>query len=135
MGRKSSGAQKKNKKKSAKPSSPAPRTGHFMASDSNHSVILAGGYSDKSMGFMDVWRYAPSEGWICLQESVRGGASPLPRTMAAACVSGESLFLFGGMQQEGSQMLVYNDLWEFHITSKQWYVCGTESEIAFGCMI
>ena len=122
MGRKVSGAQKRSKKKSARPSTPPPRMGHFMASTCTGSVILAGGYSDKSVGFMDMWRYAPSVGWTCLYESVRGSSSPLPRAMAATCVSGESLFLFGGMQQEGSQMLVYNDLWEFNVSSQQWYV-------------
>lgn len=128
MGRKISGALKRNKKKSAKPSSPAPRTGHVMASNSAGGVILAGGYSDKSIGFVDVWRYVPSAGWMCLHESVRGSSSPLPRSMAAACVSGDSLYFFGGMQQEGSQMLVYNDLWEFNINSQQWRCLVEEVE-------
>ena len=42
--------------------------------------------------------------------------------MAAGCLMGSRLYLFGGLQQEGSQMLVYNDLWEFDLATRRWSV-------------
>ena len=116
-----SGSSKK--KKASKPSSPPPRTGHIMVSDCAGTVVVAGGYSDKSAGLMDVWSYnSSSSGWSCLYDSPPGSStsSPLSRSMAAGCLAGGCLFLFGGMQQEGSQMLVYNDLWQFNLASRQW---------------
>jgi N-acetylneuraminic acid mutarotase len=130
MGRKNNSGSSK-KKKANKPTSPAARTGHLMASD-GRTVVVTGGYSDKSTGFMDIWSYtcgsASTEGgeWMCLHETGGSGASPspLPRSMAAGCLLDGCLYLFGGMQQEGSQMLVYNDLWQFNLASRQWCVCA-----------
>jgi hypothetical protein len=119
----------KKKKSQPKPSSPPPRTGHILVSDGAGTVVVAGGYSDKSTGLMDVWSYRDSSGWECLYDSAlpsrsssssAAAASPLSRSMAAGCLAGGCVYLFGGMQQEGSQMLVYNDLWQFNLASRQW---------------
>lgn len=41
-------------------------------------------------------------------------------SMAAGCMIGSCVYIFGGLQQEGSQLLVYNDLWEFDLVTKRW---------------
>ena len=101
--------------------SPAARSGHVLVS-SGEGAVLTGGHGERAGGFLDVWAFSTGQ-WTLLHDSssrVSSGATPLPRSMAGGCMVGRSVYLFGGMQQEGSQVLVYNDLWEFNLDSRQW---------------
>lgn len=112
------------KKKPAKATSPPRRTGHLLLSDvaGTGPVVVTGGYSDVSSGLMDLWSYTTIGGWVRLHmsEGSAASASPLPRVNACGAMVGDKVYLFGGMQQQGQQMLVFNDLWEFSLELRQW---------------
>lgn len=126
------------KKKQEKCSAPAARWGHVLAEEGDVQGALKVSeevVSRESKGFFlfggdgkeelrDVWRLdSGSKGWTCIHDPSSSSSSsltPLPRVMAAGCAAGEYLYLFGGMRQEGGQLLVFNDLWEFSILSREW---------------
>jgi N-acetylneuraminic acid mutarotase len=57
-------------------------------------------------------------GWTLLKEGQsKPGAFPIERNAHASISYGNSLFVFGGQDEDNNKL---GDLWEFNITTKQW---------------
>ena len=72
------------------------------------NVILLGGYDD-SGALDDIWMYDTSRDvWVICSYN-RLNPHPLPRVDFDCCILKSKLYLFGGMQSDGEQVLIMNE--------------------------
>ena len=108
--------------------SPKGRAGHtFLAYGDN--VILLGGYDD-SGALDDIWMYDTSrDAWVICSYN-RLNPHPLPRVDFDCCILKSKLYLFGGMQSDGEQVLIMNDLWSLDLDSGIWTMIMEECPVS-----
>ncbi len=113
--------------------SPVGRAGHALLHNrfdvSGEQLILVGGYNECGP-LAEIWVYDIERS---LWSEVMGGISnkgPLPRVDFSACLLGTKIYLFGGMEQDNNQALIYNDLWSFDLISRQWLMLEEETCIS-----
>lgn len=128
------------------PIEPGARAGHILQLiPSRQEICLVGGYNENG-ALSDVWKYdLLKREWKKLQSTARkASASPLPRMEFDGCCLGGGgghigdgvgtvftapiatgtssfprIYLFGGMQFDGEQVLILNDLWSLDCTSTE----------------
>ena len=111
---------------------PEGRSGHALLhrqSDKNENIILVGGYNDTGP-LADIWVFDLSRN---IWQEIMGGSTnrgPLPRVDFDACILGNKLFVFGGMESDGDQALIYNDLWSFDLDSRIWTMLDEEAPVS-----
>lgn len=108
---------------------PRGRAGHgFYQIGEGAAGLLVGGYNEDGP-LADVWLFdlSASGGEVSriwqrvLYDETRD--HPLPRVDFAGCLLGGGVgyfYLVGGMASDGEQVLIYNDLWRFELSSGVW---------------
>ena len=110
-------------------SSPKGRAGHAFLRYGDNNAVLLGGYDDKE-SLDDIWMYdGGRETWVMCSYN-RLNPHPLPRVDFDCCILGSKLFLFGGMQSDGEQVLILNDLWSLDLNSGIWTMITEECPVA-----
>lgn len=112
---------------------PCGRAGHALLHHRHPSwgeqLVLVGGYNELGP-LADIWIYDIQKS---LWSEIMGGVSnkgPLPRVGFSACLLGSKVYLFGGMEQDNQQALIYNDLWSFDLISRQWIMLIEEAPVS-----
>lgn len=121
---------------------PSPRIGYSWTGFGSHTVIMGGVTPPVGSTFLvciqtpsqcqfhgSIWFYAPGNkglpaagsitgtSWQILSEAgAYGGPVPVPRFLHAAGSSGDQLFVYGGISQQG----VLNDMWAYNLVSQTW---------------
>jgi len=111
--------------------SPSGRAGHAMlhhgaAALGNERIVVVGGYNETGP-LAEIWIYDLARN---LWSEIMGGYAnkgPLPRVDFDACILANKVYLFGGMETDGEQALIYNDLWSFDLDSRRWTLLNEES--------
>ena len=115
---------------SALSSIPGRRAGHAMLRNvSNPTEFYIFGGRGKAYGlsvisYNDVWRFSTvSNQWSCLtlvdQSRINTPSSPITgRQYSAAAMIDSRIWIYGGIDPVTS--LIYNDLWSFHVRTRQW---------------
>jgi hypothetical protein len=92
---------------------PSSRGGHVFTDG-----LLVGGYDDTGP-LQDIYMLDEScTTWK--QLPISSALTPLPRIDFDGALCGQKFFLFGGMQSDGVEALILNDLWEYDISSSSW---------------
>ena len=108
--------------------SPKGRAGHTFLAYGDNAVLL-GGYDD-SGALDDIWIYETSrDTWVICSYN-RMNPHPLPRVDFDCCILGSKLYLFGGMQSDGEQVLIMNDLWTLDLNSGVWTMIMEECPLS-----
>jgi Kelch motif/Galactose oxidase, central domain len=94
---------------------PPARTNHTVISWQDKLYLFGG--TDGNTWFNDVWTYDPSTNLWTEQDCI--GYIPAPREGHAAALINDTMYIFGGRIQEGTDL---GDLVAFKITTKRWYM-------------
>ena len=106
---------------------PKGRSGHTFLAYGDNAVLL-GGY-DESGALDDIWMFEAERGvWVQCSYN-RLNPHPLPRVDFDCCILGSKLYLFGGMQSDGEQVLIVNDLWCLDLNSGIWTMVTEECPV------
>lgn len=133
---------------------PGARWGAVSWTDAAGFVWMFGGYGVDSggvaLGYLnDLWRYNPTNGrWTWMSGSNTYGATGVYGTkgipaagnvpgcrnnMSAISDSSGNLWLYGGIGDDGSSTVVFNDLWKYTPSTGQWtWVSGSNVPNAGG---
>ena len=93
--------------------------------------MIVGGYNETGP-LAEIWIYDLARS---MWQEIMGGLAnkgPLPRVDFDACILGNKVYLFGGMETDetGDQALIYNDLWSFDLDSRRWVLLNEESPVS-----
>lgn len=102
---------------------------HRGDASTSECLVLVGGYNEEGP-LAEIWVYDLQR---ALWSEVMGGMAnkgPLPRVDFSACLLGNKVYVFGGMEQDGRQALIYNDLWSFDLDSRQWVMLNEEAPVS-----
>ncbi len=111
---------------------PSARAGHSLLHHrklNNESIIVVGGYNEAGP-LAEIWIYNLSRS---IWSEIMGGylnRGPLPRVDFDTCIMGNKIYLFGGMESDGQQALIYNDLWCFDLGSRSWTRLEEEAPVS-----
>jgi len=95
---------------------PLTRDDHTAVNYKDQAMIIFGGFVDGGERTNEIWKYSFSENrWTLIKP--QQGPSPRPRAGHSALISGETLIMFGGCDQDNEKL---NDLWVFHLETNTW---------------
>lgn len=94
---------------------PPARTNHTVVSWQDKLYLFGG--TDGSRWFNDVWTYDPATNSWSEQDCI--GYIPAPREGHAAALINDTMYIFGGRIQDGTDL---GDLVAFKISARRWYM-------------
>jgi N-acetylneuraminic acid mutarotase len=111
---------------------PSSRAGHsYISSSSGLINYVIGGYSNEET-FTDIYKYNNNI-WSkisSLTSYTNTNSNPFPRMEFDCCCLGDNIYLFAGMQFEGEQVLILNDLWMFDSIKLKWNLIEEETVVS-----
>ena len=108
---------------------PEGRSGHLLLHNAaDDKLVLIGGHNE-SGPLSDVWTYNVEDNeWFVIEQN--SGNTPLPRIDMDGCILNGKVYVLGGMQNDGDQVLIYNDLWCFDLEENVWTMIWEECPVS-----